>query len=216
MAELVDAADLKSADGNVVGVQVPLPPSLRSHRSVAIALSCCGRAPWVSVYTAPVRQKPAGPRVRARRNQHHASPSLPGDRRSSQAKPVRLFIRVALCDSLRGMAIRWCEIHIPIHSLVDVFPFIVVVHRPQPRSLPQLPHSPAPPGPSRRPAPHLGGAVGSALTSSSWQCRPSSPGVSEALNTTCVFPPAHGELGQPRAVAIHRLTAFREMTAGAG
>ena len=26
MAELVDAADLKSADGNVVGVQVPLPP----------------------------------------------------------------------------------------------------------------------------------------------------------------------------------------------
>jgi hypothetical protein len=27
MAELVDAADLKSADGNVVGVQVPLPPS---------------------------------------------------------------------------------------------------------------------------------------------------------------------------------------------
>ena len=30
MAELVDAADLKSADGNVVGVQVPLPPSLKS------------------------------------------------------------------------------------------------------------------------------------------------------------------------------------------
>jgi len=27
MAEVVDAADLKSADGNVVGVQVPLPPS---------------------------------------------------------------------------------------------------------------------------------------------------------------------------------------------
>lgn len=27
MAELVDAADLKSADGDVVGVQVPLPPS---------------------------------------------------------------------------------------------------------------------------------------------------------------------------------------------
>ncbi len=27
MAKLVDAADLKSADGDVVGVQVPLPPS---------------------------------------------------------------------------------------------------------------------------------------------------------------------------------------------
>ena len=31
MAELVDAADLKSADGDVVGVQVPLPPSARDE-----------------------------------------------------------------------------------------------------------------------------------------------------------------------------------------
>jgi len=40
MAELVDAADLKSADGNVVGVQVPLPPSLKSADATGFLLTC--------------------------------------------------------------------------------------------------------------------------------------------------------------------------------
>ena len=38
MAELVDAADLKSADGDVVGVQVPLPPSAVQPKQGAWAL----------------------------------------------------------------------------------------------------------------------------------------------------------------------------------
>ena len=38
MAESVDAADLKSAGRKAVGVQVPLPPSLRSHAARLISM----------------------------------------------------------------------------------------------------------------------------------------------------------------------------------
>ena len=78
MAELVDAADLKSADGNVVGVQVPLPPlplgtvDMPSRRDsyltrvnralkdlgceVAIEVSPCGRSLRIRDHAAPARR----------------------------------------------------------------------------------------------------------------------------------------------------------------